>query len=138
MEIKEFDRDKCKMLRAVTESTLQASFAEVFPGVAVKAGSGKFSGNNYTLTLEFALEVNGNVMTQEAESLVHNARWLGLPENPIGLEFENMKGERFKLVGYKRRNRTYPIIGERIPDGRRFKFPENVLNQIRNKGKSAQ
>jgi hypothetical protein len=46
----------------------------------------------------------------------------GLKESDLGRVFSNHKLERFKIVGLKPRNRKYPIIAEKVSNGRTYKF----------------
>ncbi len=60
------------------------------------------------------------------------SKHLGFTQNIIGFEFRSIKDNSlFKIVEFKPRNRTYPIIAMNMSNNKMFKFaPKYVLTQI--------
>jgi hypothetical protein len=50
-----------------------------------------------------------------------------LKASDLGRVFTNTRLERFTIVGLKPRNRKYPIIGQRVSDGKQFKFTSHAV-----------
>lgn len=53
-----------------------------------------------------------------------------LDASDLDREFVTGQGTRYRITGWLRRNRTYPVVCERVPDGKRFKFGANVVKAL--------
>jgi hypothetical protein len=56
------------------------------------------------------------------------AHTVGLTESDYGRVFRYL-GKRYRAVAIKRENWKYPLIAERIPDGRRVRTAPSIANQ---------
>lgn len=96
-------------------------------GVSVSYKGARFSSANATIKFEIAtVGRGGEVNTREVESFKRSARRYGFEPEDLGSEF-TVRGETFKIVGLNTRAHKYPIVGERVTDGRRFKFHASTV-----------
>ena len=87
-------------------------------------------------TNEFKLEITGMDIykIEEIESYNYNlSKYYGFTQNIIGMEFEssNRNGikSHYKIVGFKKSNRKYPIIANN--NGSLYKFsPQMIKNRL--------
>jgi len=115
------DRTKVKMLRAAMEKELKA-IEEKFK-VQVDIGKCTYTDSNCTFKVEFAdVGDNGEVKSKEVEDFRLYASMYGLKPDDLGKIFST-NGEEYEITGLSTRKRKYPILGTRIKDGAKFKFP---------------
>ena len=89
--------------------------------------SGRYNDISLTLKLEIAeINENGKVESAIERDFQEYARFYGLQLTDLGRTFTS-NGKRYKISGCKPRNIRYPILGTRVPDGKRFKFTVDTV-----------
>ena len=121
------DRAKIEKIRTVVERALKSAEAEL--DITLKLGRCTFDPKGFAkFSLEASEQVNGEAYTAEVADFRRACARYGLLESDLGREFE-LNGGSFKIVGLKIKNRKYPIVGERVSDGSRFKFQSWEVKQ---------
>jgi hypothetical protein len=115
-----FDRTNCRLLAEEIERALQP-VAEKH-GIVIRSGRGSFSPTNYTLKVECSVRLNGETVTREAEAFKRYAEHYGLKPEDLG-KIISHGGRQFRIVGLKPNSRRFPVLAERLPDGKRFGLP---------------
>jgi hypothetical protein len=125
MEIKQFNTANLKMLEASIDEALKP-VAEKY-GIQIKRLGGSFSPSDFRVRLECAVKnEDGTFETSERADFKLFAPTIGLSSSDLDTEFEYNE-VKYKIIGMKTRSHKYPIIGERVPDGKRFKFPASAV-----------
>lgn len=132
--MKEFNNQNLKTIRQEIDNAL-ATVAKK-NGIALSIGRITYDGTSFRTKLEAAV-VGANtsgVSLQEVQmknALRDYGSMFGVSEKDYGKTFIS-NGSRYTLIGLKPSRPKYPVIGmsER---GARYKFPEGVLAQIKNK-----
>lgn len=104
-----------KPLLTTLRTEIDAALAELAAkhGVQIECGNASFTSTNATFKLAInTIGDGGEVVTKEAKDfgryagLVNNlkAEWLG--------ESFTVRGETFKIIGYKPRSKKYPVLAE--------------------------
>jgi len=122
-----FDRTTCCELQAEIVELLK----QRYPQFHVESCGGKFSSKNLTIPIEIAVvNSNGQAETQEVHEFKVNSELYGLKASDLGNTFHSPgSGQMFRVVGLKPRNRRYPILAERVSDGKQFKFSASLVKQ---------
>ena len=125
--ITEFDRPACQ---AVLDASLAALREAVAPfGVTVESQRGQFDGPTYTAKFKFTA---AGADPDRAEF----ARWAGLfgvtPED-FGRLFQ-WGGAEYRLDGLQPGRAKFPFSASRVSDGKRFKFPREVIASLHKDG----
>jgi hypothetical protein len=98
-------------------------------GVVLETGNGRFSPSNATVKLKIScINKGGEVLSKEAEDFKQDCWKFGLQPEDLGKSFRSNVKE-WKVVGLLPRSRKYPVLCERLPDGKRFKFPAKVVEE---------
>jgi hypothetical protein len=118
------DRQKAKQVIEFLQTVLDTN-KELFEedGVAVKIVPG---GTIHPTSLVVKIELcdigeDGEAEDKGASALKLLAKLNPSVSPPYGFEFIH-GGRAYKLVGYVGRRGRFPLVAERQPDGRRFKF----------------
>ena len=122
-----FDRDSVKLTRGRLEEALKGFGEEL--GCEVKVGNATFDrdGGYCTFKLELAVVgAGGVVQTKEMSSFRQLAVLWGLKPEDLGAEF-SARGEKYRIVGANPKSGKYPIIADRVKDGKSFKFSDAVV-----------
>lgn len=128
MKVEQFDHVNVNEIAKEVVAALQ-SIAEKH-GINLKKGRGTFDRNNWTMKLEWSIVAkNGTPNTKEKTDLDRFGVAMGLPANSYGKEF-TYSGSRFKVVGLKVSSHKYPIIGERVSTGKRYKFSVDAVTRM--------
>ena len=92
-------------------------------GLTISVVSARYMPGNATFKLQLATTCNdGSVNTKEAENFRLNAHLFGLKPEHLNAEITYL-GKRYKLVGLASNSIKFPLIVERIPDGKGFRMP---------------
>lgn len=134
----QFDKTNVKNLIAAVKEAAGSSLI-IGDDVKLTKTGGRYDSNSVKITLEFAtIQDGGVVMTPERSALMalegFNAEWAGFDSRILDKTFEN-NGKLFKVVGYKSNRPKYPIVGQRVSDGKQFKFTASVGKSIMTKNK---
>ena len=122
------DRAKIDRIRNAVAVALKSAEAEL--GVTLKLGPRcTFDPNGFAkFSLEASEQVNGEVYTAEMADFRRACARYGLLESDLHREFD-LGGVTYKVMGVKIKNRKYPIVGDRVSDGARFKFTSWQVKQ---------
>ena len=119
------NRQTCRAIYMAVEERLEDYAKE--NGLAIKVNGGSYSDSNFKCSIEFAIvNENGEAETIEAQSFKANAGHIGMKPEDLGREFM-VSDTIYQIKGYKRRSKKYPIVAERVVDGRAFKFTLNTV-----------
>ena len=126
------DRSKAKILGEEMEQALQLVAKR--HGVQIRAGRGAFTKTTFEARFEVAETVKGVAQTPERATFARMVKLYGLATGDLGKTF-SQDGYTFKIVGLNTRRRRYPVVVERQPDGKRFKFgAEAIVRALGKKG----
>lgn len=132
--MKEFNNQNLKTLRKEIDNALATVSKK--HGIALSIGRITYDSNSFRTKLEAAV-VGANVSgaslqeVQMRNALKEFGDMFGVSENDYGKPFFS-NGSRYTLIGLKPSRPKYPVIGMSAR-GTRYKFPESVLTQIKNK-----
>lgn len=120
-------RQLLKTIQQQVEETLK-ELAEL-NGVSIRVDGGRFDHQNATLNIKIAV-VNdeGEAYDPMVEQFKLFAWSYQLSPDDLGKVF-TFRGREYKITGLTTRRRKFPITADRVPDGRRFKFPANSVVQ---------
>jgi len=126
--IGEIDRHACRLLKAKLQAALDLDnlgFKEL--GVDVQVGSARFSSSSATFKVEVSIvAADGTVETKTVSDFKRCAQLWGLQPDDFGRTFRS-RGIAYEICGGKPGSYKYPILGKRVPDGKVFKFPADVV-----------
>lgn len=97
-------------------------------GVAVKSKGGHYAPDGSKGDVKFELSLIGEDGSNVAETkdFARIADIFGLTPEDFGAEFTS-NGHTFKMVALVPKRSQYPLVGARVGDGKRFKFPKSVI-----------
>lgn len=109
-------KDKVKELR----DNLQEQMSNIhLDGYSISFGNASFGAQSVTFKLEVnQLGSNGQVMTKEHIALNEIGHYYGLQ---FGYKFSYQE-HQYRVIGLKKGAKKYPIIAERLSDGKQFVF----------------
>lgn len=112
------DKTDLRILR----HNLTAALKDIDPSLTFKVGNIRYDidGRQATIKLEVASNDAGGFRDEAREALQYSSF-------EYGQTFTNWEGQTFKIVGYKPRSRKYPVIAERVSDGKKFKFTRSAV-----------
>ncbi len=114
------NREKCVRLRNELNALLSEWGAK--HGLEARTtGTAHFTTANVTYKIEVAEIKEGITLSKEVTDYTYWAPRVGLPER-VGRRFVSA-GVLYSITGYVRRRSKFPVCGERVSDGKRFKFP---------------
>jgi len=124
----QFDRSTCRVLHEVAVEAVSAKLKELgHTDLVVRQAGGNYTSTSFTAKLEFAVKgADGQAMTREAQAFKQNAAFFRLRPEWLGREFTS-RGVRYRITGLNPNAPKYPVMGERLRDGRAFKFPASAV-----------
>jgi len=129
MPIKAFDAPTLRALRPEIDTAL-APLGERH-GITLRTGNGSYSGATAHFKLELAvIGDDGNAVSKEVEAFNKLHSMFGLEQGDLGLEFVSGR-ERFRLTGIAPGRTKYPIVTERLRDGKTIFHAEEVVERIK-------
>lgn len=124
MKIEKMDKAACATLTKSIRTALAA--VEVEHGVTIEVGGG-----SYTSTGEFTPKLRIMLAGAERAEFEKYASSVGLEPSDFGREFR-YGNKTLRIVGLNLRAPRYPIVGEDVKTGKKFKLPEeNVRLRLR-------
>lgn len=89
-----------------------------------RASGGRFDDLSISFKIEFReAKVEGGVtVTKEAQAFLDHCTYLGLQTEDLGREFSHPSLGSCRVIGYKPRNRKFPMIVEQKESGKRYKL----------------
>jgi hypothetical protein len=125
--ITEINKQSLAWLREVIGAVFEQ--VETLTGVKVELGNAKFTSKNGTFAnVHFAIvdQSTGVVLSREAQDFKRLAHTYLMEPTDLSEAFE-YNSEDFIITGCNPRNSKLPILAERIPDGKKFKFPAHIV-----------
>jgi hypothetical protein len=124
--IRSFDRPTVHELGKKITAAVAAVCEE--HGLTVEKDGGGFDAGSYSCGFVIRVLKEHVDAGDRAEFALH-AHLFGLTSEDFGRQFE-LKGRQYSLVGFKPRNRKYPVIACDA-DTKRYKFPPTVLEDLK-------
>ena len=123
MIIKEFNKSNLPSFR----DQFQKAIASLEKETGVKIDLGNISFNNTQFTTKLTVTaVGASGDTDKIKFEADAKRMYGIKPEDYGRKFSSHTGTH-KLVGLKPTSYKYPLIGEDVKTGKRFKFPQSIL-----------
>jgi hypothetical protein len=123
--LRKIDREAAKMLRIETENALHV-IAQKY-GLTVRVHGGRFGDADYIPKVEFkVIETEDGTRLEEAEFTARAAMY-GIDQK-YG-EAKEMRGEMYRLVAISLTKRKFPVICQRMRDGKRYCFPVEAFKR---------
>ena len=121
------DREK---IRAIEAKVMEAlGLIEADCGVKFMLGRGTFTDTNFVFKVEAAeIAQEGKVLSKAVESWKLYAYRFGLPEDGVGKKIA-FRGHEYEIQGLNPRRPAFPIDVKRVPDGKLFRMPLDVVVQ---------
>lgn len=117
------DRNQAKRLSKAMETDERVREFLAEHGVEVEHVTLSYGSENGQIRIEYKeIGAAGRLETD----FVRYAKIYGLDEKDLGREFVH-QGTRYRVEGAAPKNKKYPIIGSRVEDGRRYKFPADAV-----------
>jgi hypothetical protein len=121
-----FDRQTLRILSRDVEDALEE--LGVKHEVTFRMAGGSFAQDANTAKLKLEITMNNSDLPSQMEQEYHqHMSYYNLP--PFGASL-HLHGKNYKAVGFKSRNRKYPLIMENTDTGGKFKFPLDVLDHL--------
>lgn len=117
------DKTEARRLSNIIEAALKTALAPQGYNVEIKGG--KFSDDSFDPKVVIVKQ-GVNLGTQNFMRFAH---LYGLKPQDHGREFVS-NGVRYRLTGLAPNRPRFPILGERVPDGKKFKFPREVVQKF--------
>ena len=92
--------------------------------------AGSYDSNSVLLKLELCVinKSTGLADTKERRDFRQNAIFWGLSPDDLDRHFV-YNNKSYKIIGARPKSRAYPIIGESVAHGKRYKFPVSAVTQ---------
>jgi hypothetical protein len=125
MKIKTFEKITLAPLRQDIETVI-AGVGQKY-GISIKVGGCRYSPENATFKLELATIANdGTVATREAKDFTEYAELFGLKPEQLGTTIQ-FRGESYVVRGLAVKSRRFPVLTQRVSDGKFFKLQVGAL-----------
>ena len=123
------NRETAKKIGETIEAALQSVGEEL--GVQIRARGGSFSATACQIKLEVSeISEEGVAKTPERAAFVQQAIYYGLSPLDLDQEFKAKDGTVYRIVGLSPRKRKYPIVAERMSDGKLYKFGQETVVRL--------
>jgi len=125
-----FDSRTVKDARSKLQAAVDAVAREL--GCEIKVGNASYArdGSNCVFKVELAaIGQDGVAQTQEVKAFATYAMRFGLSPDDFGAEFSH-RGSRFRVRGIKPKSTRYPVLAERLSDGKTFKFEAELVKSL--------
>jgi len=123
-QLKSIGRPGAKLMRVEMQEALD-NIGKRY-GMAFEIGRITFDDNSIKASVEAVLTTAPGESKMAVDFRKHCFKH-NLKPSDLGRTFTNTRLERFTIVGLKPRNRKYPIIGQRVSDGKQFKFTSHAV-----------
>ena len=133
MAIKQFDNTNLKMLRKEIDMAL-ATVAKKHQ-IALSIGPISYSEEQFHTKLQAVVQSSGasSKSVKEIQAINNVKKYgfqFGVKENDLNKLFP-YDGKLYKFVGLMPSRPKYPVVGEDVKTGKKFKFAETVLEKIK-------
>jgi len=125
MKINSFDRTNLKFIAADLKIALKT--VEDKYGISLNYNGARFDANTATFKFQGAVSQvapDGTVIKTSPHASQFNVYALsyGLKPDMLNKEITYVNGERFTIRGLNTRSHKFPVVGERVKDGKSFKL----------------
>lgn len=125
-KVERFDRPTVHLISEQIDAAIQEMAQRL--GVAVSVKGARYRPSNMTVRVELSLlDAKGQARSPEVEAWQRVATMRGLKVEMLGQAF-SFNGKEYRLTGWSSGSSKYPVLADRVTDGRKFKLPERVLN----------
>jgi len=105
-------------------------------GLKITVGHASYTAGvdgNATFKVELATQnESGLVFSKKSNDFLMNAERLGFLPEDLNKEFK-YAGTIYKLIGFNPKSYKYPLVVERVRDGKQFKMPLEAANVLKTK-----
>jgi hypothetical protein len=124
----QFNRQGHRMLSAEITQELQDLANR--HGLDISAAGGQYGDTEFIIKIRVTTGDTSAVEAKKRAEIDRDGRWVGgLQGSDYGAIFPS-NGERFRFTGVNPGRPRYPISGERVRDGRSFKFGQHIAQLI--------
>jgi hypothetical protein len=127
MKITSMDSATARMLEDEVMKALKPIMESY--GINIRPAGGRYSSLQYTMKLEMKVKETAAGVSGDQAEFNRSCFLYGCKPEHYKKVFESA-GEKFMITGFAPRRPKFPVLGIRIMDGRRFKFPESVLRSL--------
>jgi len=126
--IKSFDRSVCRIVSSDLLTALKRAAKDY--GLDVSLGRGTYTDANFTFKVQVSVVgKDGTALTREAEELTRYLQYSDLPKDLLNKVIQVDTGEIYRVTGLSLRRSKYPIVAERVRDGRVFKLRMDTVRR---------
>ena len=132
--ITEINKNVCDVLRQKMQETLDEMGIQ---GVEAKVGNAVYNKQNVVFKVTLATVVDGVAQTREKTDWARCCYRWGLKKDMLGKIFKS-GGVEYKIVGCNPKAHKFPILTERVSDGKRYKHSGqavkmyfHILNEVK-------
>lgn len=118
------DRAIAKLISADIEAALQP-VAETH-GLQIKSKGGRFDDTTYTAKIECSEISNGVAQTPKRREFISMCDAFGLKPEQLDATFK-VRGETYRITGLAPSRQRYPVIAERVSDGKSYKMAADTV-----------
>lgn len=112
----------CRTISSVVEPAIKKAIEEAFENLKVVMRGGKYNDTSYTMKIEIAMVgEDGKANTTFSTDFKDMATAFGLQPSDLGRRFM-FRGNIYEVSGCKPSSYKFPIIANRVCDGKSFKF----------------
>lgn len=123
------NRATAKEIGQKIEAALKSIGEEL--GMQIRAVGGNYGATACQIKLEVSeLSDGGVAKTPARDAFVQQAHLYGLSPDDLDQVFEANDGTTYRIIGLKPRQRKYPIVAERQPDGKVYKFDKATVVRL--------
>jgi len=122
-KITEINHPECERIRDAVDAALKETGERL--GMTFRAGNMSYDPDGLSVTIKLAGSVDGEdgeAVDPMVQEFKRHCDQFDLRPDHLGKEIK-LEGTTFRIVGLKPRSPKFPIIGQRVSDGKRFKLP---------------
>ena len=127
MKITQFGRPELRVLREELDALLGKFAAE--RGISLKTGGIKFDATAVTIKVEGSIvTADGVVQSKERSAFARYCAIFGFKPEHLGATFKSGP-TMYRITGLNPGAPRFPVLAERVYDGKGFKFPEESVKR---------
>lgn len=121
-----FDRETARLFADRVKAVLSPLAQEFGLDVALRGGT--YDDLKLLSKVEFTVKTTGNGVSGAEAEFGKYCGWFGLTPDAFGASF-SYNGKLYTVAGIAPKRLKRPIIGARVPDGKRFLFEAEVVKR---------
>lgn len=118
------DRAEARRIATAIEKAVQP--VALAYGLQIKVKGGRFSTTTYTAKVECSELQDGVAQTGQRVDFLAMCDAYGLESEHLDTAFQ-VRGETYRITGLAPSRRRYPVIAERMSDGKAYKFAADTV-----------